>query len=119
MASPLDKDRFMHRKAGAGNIERAEEKRLKEVAKIRERLTIAKLTLTDIDRRYGLPSGTAGNAVHEPHIAGERAIAAALRSRPHLLWPSRYFGNGQRKSPQPAINYRYARRSAEKPSEAA
>jgi len=102
----------MHRDAGARNVNRAEMRRLKEVARIRELLTLAQITLTAIDKTYGLPAGTAGNAVHEPHVAGERAIAAALRTHPHLLWPSRYLADGRRLSPQPAINYRHARRAA-------
>jgi len=101
----------MHRAAKTGKRDRAEERRLKEVGRIRDLLTRAKLTLAQIDEDYKLPRGTAGNAVHEPHVAGERAIAAALLTRPHLLWFSRYHADGQRKSPQPAENYRYARRS--------
>ncbi|MGV8939058.1 MAG: helix-turn-helix domain-containing protein [Allorhizobium sp.] len=87
-----------------------ERRRLEEVGRIRSRLTIAKLTLTEIDKAYGLPCGTAGNAVHEPHVAGERAIAAALKTRPNLLWRTRYHADGERLNPQPAENYRYSRR---------
>ncbi|WP_234689407.1 helix-turn-helix domain-containing protein [Allorhizobium ampelinum] len=65
-----------------------------------------------MDQAYGLPTGTAGNAVHEPHLAGERAIAAALKTHPHLLWFSRYFSSGERMNPQPSENYRWARRQA-------
>ena len=88
----------------------AESRRLKEVARIRSLLTLNKLTLSAIDKAYDLPAGTAGNAVHEPHVAGERAIAAALKTRPHFLWRSRYLADGRRKSPQPAENYRQGRR---------
>ncbi len=101
----------MHRAVETGKRTRAEDRRLKEVGRIRDLLTRAKLTLAKIDEDYKLPRGTAGNAVHEPHVAGERAIAAALGTRPHLLWFSRYHADGQRKCPQPAENYRYARRS--------
>lgn len=103
----------MHRDPPADKITRAERKRLEEVARIKSRLIVAKLTLAEIDKAYSLPCGTAGNAVHEPHIGGERAIAAALRTRPHLLWRSRYYPDGSRKSPQPAENYRHARRQSE------
>ncbi|WP_349433616.1 helix-turn-helix domain-containing protein [Pararhizobium sp. A13] len=103
----------MHRHSPADKITRAERKRLEEVARIKSRLIVAKLTLAEIDKAYCLPSGTAGNAVHEPHMSGERAIAAALRTRPHLLWRSRYYPDGSRKSPQPAENYRHARRQSE------
>lgn len=102
----------MHRAAETGKLDRAEQRRLKEVGRIRDLLTRKKLTLAKIDEDYKLPRGTAANAVHEPHLAGERAIAAALNTRPHLLWFSRYFANGTRRSPQPAENYRYARRSS-------
>lgn len=91
----------------------AEQRRLREVARIRGLLTLRKLTLAKIDEAYDLPRGTAGNTVHEPHLAGERAIAAALKRRPQFLWPSRYYADGRRKVPQPPENYRYARRSAE------
>ena len=100
----------MHSDSVTSKLGWAERRRLKEIARIKGKLIENKLTLSKIDEDYKLPRGTAGNAVHEPHIAGERAIAAALGTRPHLLWPSRYFADGQRKSPQPAENYRYARR---------
>lgn len=102
----------MHRVSSNDKISAAERRRLKEVARVKGMLIERKLTLARIDEDYRLPPGTAGNAVHEPHIAGERAIAAALDTRPHLLWQSRYFADGRRKSPQPAENYRYARRAA-------
>lgn len=100
----------MHSVKDTGKPSRAERKRLEEIARIKSRLIVAKITLSDIDKAYNLPAGTAGNAVHEPHLAGERAIAAALKTRPHLLWFSRYHADGTRKSPQPAEHYRNARR---------
>lgn len=90
----------------------AERRRLKEVARIKGKLIELKLTLAKIDELFNLPARTAGNAVHEPHLAGERAIASALGTRPHLLWPSRYWADGRRKTPQPAENYRYGRRAS-------
>ncbi|RVQ76147.1 helix-turn-helix domain-containing protein [Sinorhizobium medicae] len=101
----------MHGNSTSDKLSHAERRRRKEVGRIRDRLTVKNLTLTRIDEEYGLPRGTAGNAVHEPHLAGERAIAAALGTRPQFLWPSRYFADGRRKAPQPAENYRYARRA--------
>ncbi|WP_108004214.1 helix-turn-helix domain-containing protein [Mycoplana dimorpha] len=101
----------MHSDAVTGKVDYAERRRLEEVARIKSKLIVAKLTLAEIDKLYGLPAGTAGNAVHEPHLAGERAIAAALRTRPHLLWRTRYHGDGRRKTPQPAANYRHFRRN--------
>lgn len=109
----------MHGDPSTDKPSQAELRRRKEVGRIRELLTVADLTLSQIDKLYSLPAGTAGNAVHEPHVAGERAIAAALKTRPHLLWQTRYHGDGRRKSPQPAENYRYARRQANEAREAA
>ncbi|MEA3533687.1 helix-turn-helix domain-containing protein [Rhizobium sp. CC-YZS058] len=109
----------MHRAPKGDKISRAEHRRLKEVGRIKERLILAKLTLAEIDKAYNLPAGTAGNAVHEPHLAGERAIAAALKTRPELLWFTRYHSDGHRLSPQPSENYRHGRRGASEHHEAA
>lgn len=100
----------MHCDAHDDKTDRAEKRRLEEVARIKSKLILAKLTLAKIDELYNLPRGTAGNAVHEPHLAGERAIAAALKTRPHLLWRSRYRNDGTRITPQPVGAYRHARR---------
>ncbi|MGN6777605.1 helix-turn-helix domain-containing protein [Rhizobium sp.] len=102
----------MHSATASGKISREERKRLEEIARIKSKLLVAKLTLTQIDEVYGLPAGTAGNTLYEPHLAGERAIAAALGTRPHLLWRSRYRADGRRHSPQPTTNYRHGRRSS-------
>lgn len=109
----------MHLDTTSDKTSRAERRRIEELARIRAKLTLKKLTLTKIDERYGLPAGTASNTLKEPHLAGERAIAAVLGTRPHLLWPSRYFGDGRRKLPQPADNYRIGRRLAAEQSVAA
>lgn len=109
----------MHSAVETGKISRAERRRREEVARIKSRLIVAGLTLTQIDKRFGLPAGTAGNSIHEPNVAGERAIAAALGTRPHLLWFSRYSPSGERRHPQPAENYRYGRRAIPPTSEAA
>ncbi|CUX41355.1 conserved hypothetical protein [Agrobacterium deltaense Zutra 3/1] len=103
----------MHRVSDGGKMSRAERLRLEEIARIKGKLIVAKITLAEIDKKYCLPTGTAGNAVHEPHAAGERAIAAALKTRPHLLWFSRYMPDGRRLSPQPSENYRNGRRATE------
>lgn len=102
----------MHSDTVTSKVDWAERRRLKEVARVKGKLIEGKIKLTEIDDCYNLPAGTAGNTVHEPHLAGELAIAAALGTRPHLLWPSRYMADGRRKSPQPAENYRHARRAA-------
>lgn len=96
-----------------GKPSRSERRRLEEVARVKRLLILNKLTLAKIDALYGLPPGTAGNAVHEPHVAGERAIAAALKTRPHLIWFTRYSSDGSRLSPQPMANYRIGRRTTE------
>ena len=83
-----------------------EQRRRTERARIESLLTIKGLKLTDIDEAYGLPPGTASNTLAEPHIAGERAIAAALGRRPERLWRTRYHAEGERFRPQPAENYR-------------
>ncbi len=102
----------MHRVSDDGKAAGlAERKRLEEIARIKGKLIMAKITLAEIDKKYHLPTGTAGNAVYEPHVAGERAIAAALKTRPHLLWFSRYLADGRRLSPQPSENYRNGRRA--------
>ncbi|SCB18244.1 helix-turn-helix domain-containing protein [Rhizobium lusitanum] len=102
----------MHSGTASGKVSREERKRLEEVARIKGKLLVKKLSLTWIDEHYGLPTGTAGNTLYEPHVAGERAIAAALGTRPNLLWRSRYRADGRRHSPQPTANYRQGRRSA-------
>ncbi|MEN5277017.1 helix-turn-helix domain-containing protein [Brucella sp. TWI432] len=102
----------MHRVIDGGKMSRAQRKRLDEIARIKRKLFMAQISLVDIDREYSLPTGTAGNTLYEPHVAGERAIAAALKTRPNLLWFSRYRADGQRLSPQPAENYRSGRRAA-------
>lgn len=102
----------MHRVATSDKTNRAERRRLEEKAKIIGLLTVKKLTLASIDEEYELPAGTASNALNEPHLAGERAVAAALRTRPELLWRTRYHSNGIRFAPQPVMNYRHARRRA-------
>ena len=74
--------------------------RVKEQSQIKARLSLAGFTLADIDRIYQLSNGTARNTMREPNARGERAIAAALGTKPHLLWPTRYRPSGQRLSPQ-------------------
>lgn len=81
------------------------DRRLSEMTTIKSRLYAAGITLSSIDLRFGLPRGTAGTTLREPNAAGERAIAAVLSMRPHLLWQTRYHGSGLRKSPQPRENY--------------
>ncbi|MUZ66322.1 helix-turn-helix domain-containing protein [Agrobacterium vitis] len=92
----------MHR---ARIADKAAKLRLDEINRIKAKLNVAGLTLLAIDREYGLPRGTAGNTLQQANLAGERAIAAALKTRPHLLWRSRYHPDGQRRAPQPPENY--------------
>ncbi|WP_375588075.1 helix-turn-helix domain-containing protein [Hoeflea alexandrii] len=74
--------------------------KVKEQSAIKARLLTAGITLAEIDRTYGLSDGTARNTMREPNVRGERAIAAALGTQPHLLWRTRYRPSGQRRSPQ-------------------
>jgi Ner family transcriptional regulator len=73
---------------------------VKEQSRIKAKLLEAGVTLAEIDRSYQLSNGTARNTMREPNARGERAIAAVLGTKPHLLWPSRYRPSGQRRSPQ-------------------
>ncbi|MCD2176480.1 helix-turn-helix domain-containing protein [Rhizobium sp. C1] len=86
-------------------IDKSMQRRLDAIAKIKARLVLAGITFRDIDRRYGLARCTASRTLQEPNLAGERAIAAALKTHPHLLWRERYHADGRRKDPQPMENY--------------
>lgn len=92
----------MHRDRIADKAAKA---RLDEAARVKFKLDALGYSFLDVDREYSLPRGTAGTTIREPNAAGERAIAAALNTRPHLLWRSRYHADGRRKTPQPAENY--------------
>lgn len=59
-------------------MSRAERLRLEEIARIKDKLIVAKIKLAEIDKKYCLPPGTAGNAVHEPHGAGERPLVSFI-----------------------------------------
>jgi len=95
----------MHRPQQADKKTRNPIDKIAEMSAIKTRLFEAGLALLEIDRSYQLPRGTAGTTLREPNAAGERAVAAALGTKPHLLWRSRYHGSGLRKSPQPRENY--------------
>ncbi len=75
------------------------DRRVEEARRVKARIVEAGLSLADIDRRFGLRSGQARETLRYPDLAGERAIAAALGTRPHLLWKTRYRPSGQRRSP--------------------
>ncbi|WLD95786.1 helix-turn-helix domain-containing protein [Agrobacterium leguminum] len=92
--------------------------RLQEMERVKRLLLLAGIALRDVDREYDLPRGIAGRTLVEPNIKGERAIAAALKTRPHLLWQSRYHGNGTRRTPQPKENYIRPPTMAERRAEA-
>lgn len=82
------------KKKKANNLKVAEQVNLKS------KLALLGLTFAEIDRIYDLTSGAAREALRVPNARSERAIAAALGTRPHLLWRSRYHASGQRRSPQ-------------------
>lgn len=96
----------MHRPLRTDKPRGASIDKVEEMAAIKGKLLLAGFTLYEIDRRYQLARGTAGTTLREPNAAGERAIAAALGTKAHFLWPSRYRPSGQRRSPQPPENYR-------------
>lgn len=81
------------------------DRKIREITTIKSKLYAVGITLLQIDRDYELPRGTAGTTLREPNVKGERAIAAALGTKPELLWRSRYHASGLRKSPQPRENY--------------
>lgn len=85
--------------------DKAAKLRLDEMIRVKRLLTEAGLTLAGIDKEYGLAPGTCGNTLQQANLAGERAIAAALRRRPEHLWRSRYHADGHRRAPQPPENY--------------
>ena len=68
-------------------LNKAARRRLDELTRVKNKLFSNGLTLVSIDRRFKLAKGTAGNTLREPNEAGEAAIAAALDTEPHLLWP--------------------------------
>ena len=76
------------------------DRRINQISKIKSKLLVKGITLASIDKDYRLTDGTARNTLREPNAKGERAIAAALGTRPELLWRDRYHASGQRKSPQ-------------------
>jgi len=67
-------------------------------------------TFAQVDRAFGLKSGTASKAAGYPHFHGELAIAEALGVSPRQLWPSRFEVSGGRLKPQPSKNYKPRRR---------
>ncbi len=74
------------------------------------RLRELRTSYAEIDRKYGLPNGTAKNAARKPHILGERALSETLGLPPHEIWPSRHdVSTGERLYPQPMSNYRTQR----------
>ncbi|KGE00978.1 helix-turn-helix domain-containing protein [Rhizobium sp. YS-1r] len=95
----------MHRRQQADKQTHKSDPKIAEMTAIKSKLFAAGLTLLKIDRDYSLPRGTSGTTLREPNVKGERAIAAALGTRPEFLWRTRYHASGLRKSPQPAENY--------------
>ncbi|WP_411035716.1 helix-turn-helix domain-containing protein [Shinella sp. BYT-45] len=95
----------MHRSPTTDKPRVATIDKVAELVAIKAKLQFAGLTGYEIDRRYNLPKGTVTATLQKPNSAGERAIAAALGTKAHLLWPSRYRPSGQRRSPQPRENY--------------
>lgn len=62
-------------------------------------------TLTSVGLRHGIDVRLISLSLTYPHKAAEAAIANFLSVPAHVIWPSRYYDDGQRKCPQPAKNY--------------
>lgn len=71
-----------------------------EQARVRALLATAGITCALIDKAEGFGDGVCRSALREPNARAEKAIAAALFTFPHLLWPSRYHPDGKRRRPQ-------------------
>lgn len=76
----------------------------RQAARIKAKIIEAGLQLVDIERKFELTKGAVSEALRNPHLEGERAIASALGTRPELLWRDRYHASGLRKSP-PDLDY--------------
>ncbi|MBW8638952.1 helix-turn-helix domain-containing protein [Hoeflea sp. WL0058] len=85
----------------------------RQSARIKAKIIEAGLRFVDIERTFNLTKGAVSEALRNPHLDGERAIAAALGTRPELLWRDRYHASGQRKSP-PDLDYSRAPSAAQR-----
>ena len=63
------------------------------------------VTLAQLGRPHGLTRQAMANALIKPSAQAEAVIAEAIGTQAHLIWPSRYNSDGQRKRPQPPSNY--------------
>ena len=70
-------------------------------------------SLKKIDRETDLKLGACRSAIRIPHRAAERAIAKKLNVPPQKIWPSCYYPDGTRRSPQPPENYKPQNRPVE------
>jgi Ner family transcriptional regulator len=52
-------------------------------------------TLAALSRASGLSSSTLANALTRPWPKGEHLIAEAIGVHPSIIWPSRYYLNGE------------------------
>lgn len=76
----------------------------RQAAAIKAKIVESGLRFVDIERSFKLTKGAVSEALRNPHLDGERAIASALGTRPELLWRDRYHASGLRKSP-PDLDY--------------
>jgi Ner family transcriptional regulator len=67
-------------------------------------------TLSQLGARHGITRQVMANALIYPHAAAEVVIARFIGVPAHRIWPSRYNSNGERKKPQPTVNYKTRRR---------
>lgn len=52
-------------------------------------------SLAALSRQSGLSSSTLANALDRPWPKGELIIAEAIGISPEIIWPSRYYKNGE------------------------
>lgn len=62
-------------------------------------------TLTSLGRKRNIDCRLMSLSLSYPHKAAEAAIASFLNVPAHMIWPSRYHGDGKRRRPQPVQNY--------------
>lgn len=53
------------------------------------------MSLAALSRKSGLRSSTLGNALVKPWPKGEAIIATAIGVQPEVIWPERYFKDGE------------------------
>ncbi len=65
-------------------------------------------SLAALARDAGMSPNAFTHVLRFPRATAERVIAHALGVHPKVIWPSRYLRDGNRKNPQPVVNYQFA-----------